>query len=468
MTEYTKGLCKFIAKLEYSDLPSDLVDKAKKLTMHVVGAALAGRTLPTAVSARDTARETIGNLSDRMATMWGEKGKVPMYGAIMANATAADTMDWEDCSFTGHPSAHLITVSMAMAEAMHLSGREFLTAVIGGFELYQRIACYIEPTTDFDTVKYGWGLGSWQIFASSVPAGKLLQCDEEQFNLLLGGTGCSTPVVNAILALQGSDFYHLQYAITGLTGAMIASMAKNNRLDNIYDIMDGESGYPMMMRGFANEGWIDRNLGTEYLFADLLFKHWPANMWIQTPLDCLDALRRKHGFTAEDIEEIWMTPTIDEREKFSWDGYLSCRDAQFSIPYCLAAFMLRGEPSPDWYDADRLNEREILELASRVKLDPNNRVVIADAFQLFKDGSFPVYTMRVTLKNGKQHEITIQFPKGHPKNPFDWEDVERTFRGGALAAGLSEKHIEKFIELCKNLENLDDLAPLAECLSTDE
>lgn len=465
MTNYTQQLCKFITDLQFSDLSPELVSKAKKLTMHVVGAALAGRSLPTAVSARATARETVGTSSDLMSTMWGESGKIPMYGAIMANATAADTMDWEDCSFTGHPSAHLITVSMAMTEAMHLSGKDFITAVIGGFELYQRIACYIEPTTDFDTVKYGWGLGSWQIFASAVPAGKLLNCNEEQFNLLLGGTGCSTPVVNAILALQGSDFYHLQYAITGLTGAMIANMAKNDRLDNIYDIMDGESGYPMMMRGFANEGWIDRNLGTEYLFSELLFKHWPSNMWIQTPLDCLDYLRTTHGFSAEDIEEIWMTPLIEERDKFSWDGYLSCRDAQFSIPYCLAAYMLRGDPSPEWYDATRLNDPELLALASRVKLDQDNHVVIADAFQMFKDGSFPVYTMRVTLKNKEQHEVTIQFPKGHPKNPFSWEDVEKTFRSGAKAAGLSEENICKFIDLCKNLENLDDLAPLAETLA---
>lgn len=465
MTEYTKGLCNFIAALDFSDLPPELVEKAKMLTMHVAGVALSGRMLPTAVSARNTAREVIGNNADLMSTMWGEREKVPMYGAIMANATAADTMDWEDCSFTGHPSAHLITVSMAMSEAMHLPGKDFITAVIGGFELYQRIACYIQPPVGFDTEKYGWGLGSWQIFASAVPAGKLFKCSEEQFNLLLGGTGCSTPVVNAILSLQGSDFYHLQFAITGLTGAMIANMAKNNRLDNIYDIMDGESGYPMMMRGFANPGWIDRNLGTEYLFADLLFKHWPANMWIQTPLDCIDALTREHHFGAKDIEEIWMTPTILQREKFSWDGYLSCRDGQFSIPYCLAAYLLRGEPGPKWYDEHRLNEYEILELASRVKLDPDNKVVIADAFQMFKDGSFPVYTMRVTLKNGEQHEITLQFPRGHRKNPFQWEDVEHTFRVGCGMANISEEKAERFIRLCRDMENLQDLAPLAECLS---
>ena len=51
MTEYTKGLCDFITKLKFEDLAPDLTDKAKKLTLHVAGVALAGRTLPTAVSA---------------------------------------------------------------------------------------------------------------------------------------------------------------------------------------------------------------------------------------------------------------------------------------------------------------------------------------------------------------------------------------------------------------------------------
>ena len=272
-------------------------------------------------------------------------------------------------------------------------------------------------------------------------------------------------MVNAILALQGSDFYHLQYAITGLTGTMVAGMAKRNELDNIYNIMDGESGYPMMMRGFANEGWIDRNLGTEYLFGQLLFKHWPANMWIQTPIDCLDTLVTRHGFKAEDIEESFMTPTYDERDKFSWDGYASCRDAQFSVPYCLAAYLLRGEPGPNWYTAEHLADPELLEMASRVKLDPDNHMNLQVAFKMFREGSFPTTSMRVTLKDGQQFEVTLPFPKGHPNNPFDWSDVERTFRAGARAANLSEEKIERYIALCKKIDELEDMAELAECLS---
>lgn len=465
MTEYTKGLCRFITGLKYEDLAPGLTEKAKMLTLNVAGVALAGRSLPTAVSARSTARNVVGTQSDLMSTVWGEAGKLPMYGAIMANATAADTLDWEDCSFTGHPSAHLVPVSMAMCEAMHLSGKDYITAVIGGFEVYQRIACFINPPPDFDNKKYGLGLGSWQIFASSVPAGKLLGCDEEQFNLLLGATGCSTPVVNAILALQGSDFYHLQYAITGLTGAMVAGMAKRNELDNIYDIMDGESGYPMMMRGFANPGWIDRNLGSEYLFEQLLLKHWPANMWIQLPLDCLDELRQEHGFGPEDIQEIFVSPKFLKRVKFDWEGYRSVRDAQFSIPYCLAAYMLCGDPGPAWYEPHLLKDEKLLSLASRVKSDPEKDQVLQEAFQMYKNGSFPWAKVRVTLKDGRSMEKEMQFPKGHPRRPFTWDDVEQTFRKGAREAKLPAEKADRFIELCKGMDQLEDLSGLAQCLA---
>ncbi|MCI8916802.1 MAG: MmgE/PrpD family protein, partial [Oscillospiraceae bacterium] len=224
-------------------------------------------------------------------------------------------------------------------------------------------------------------------------------------------------------------------------------------------------GYPMMMRGFANPGWIDRNVGTEYLFDQLLLKHWPANMWIQTPLDCLDQLKREHGFTAGDIEEIFVSPTYLERVKFSWDGYSSCRDAQFSIPYCLAAYLLRGEPGPAWYDSSRLNERELLDVAAKVKFDPDKLQDLTVAFNMFQNGSFPSTTVRVTLKGGRQVEATLPFPKGHAQNPFTWEDVERTFRVGARAVGLSAEKTARYIELCRKIDQLDDMAQLAECLS---
>jgi len=73
--------------------------------------------------------------------------------------------------------------------------------------------------------------------------------------------------------------------------------------------------------------------------------------------------------------------------------------------------------------------------------------------------------MTITLKDGTTLQGEMQFPKGHPRNPFDWEDAEKTFRIGAKVAGLSAEKTERFVALCKDLENLDNVADLAECLA---
>ena len=464
MTNYTQGLADFISNLRYEDIPADVIDRAKKLTMHTVGATLAAKDLPCFKRALSTARDTMGRGGDGQATIWGMNEKAPLLGAIFVNATGADTLDWEDCSWTGHPTAGFVPVAFSMAEAMKKPGKDYLTAAIGGFEVYQRIAGYIQPPQEWNFGKQGWGLVTWQIFAASMPAGKLMECNPEQFNLLIGATGCATTVVDTIIHKQMSDFYHLQFGFTSMNGAILGRMAKRNELDNMYNILDVEGGYAFMTRGFENDGWLDRNLGTEWMFNEILFKHWPANMWVQTPMDCLAAMKETYGFEAADVESIDIYPGFQARDAYSPKGYNSMKHCQFSIPYCLAAYMLCGEKGPGWFAEKNLTDPAILDFASRVHLNKEDVWGLRKCFNTFTEGSFPKVDMTITLKNGTVLKGEMQFPKGHPRNPFSWEDCEETFRIGAKIAGLGEEKTEKFIRLCKNLEKLEDMSEIAECL----
>jgi len=81
------------------------------------------------------------------ATVWGSDGrKVPVQEAAFANGTMADIVDWEDCSWTGHPSAGAIPVAMAVAEACRQSGQDYLTAVVAAHGGYQRVAMAAQPS----------------------------------------------------------------------------------------------------------------------------------------------------------------------------------------------------------------------------------------------------------------------------------------------------------------------------------
>ena len=107
------------------------------------------------------------------ATVWGSDGKkVPAREAAFANGAISDIMDWEDCHWTGHASAGAVPVALAMGEKLKLSGKDYMTAVVAGFEGYTRIAMAVQPSKEFLKVGSRWGLVSWQIFAASLAAAK--------------------------------------------------------------------------------------------------------------------------------------------------------------------------------------------------------------------------------------------------------------------------------------------------------
>ena len=117
----TSILSEHIAGLKYEQLPEKTVWKVKRLILHVLAAALASADTPQARAATCIAarKESAGK-----AVVWGSKGLLASAeDAAFANATMADILDWEDCSWTGHPSAGVVPVALALGQALCKSGK---------------------------------------------------------------------------------------------------------------------------------------------------------------------------------------------------------------------------------------------------------------------------------------------------------------------------------------------------------
>ena len=76
------------------------------------------------------------------ATVWGMDEKMAAVNAALVLGTISDALDWEDCSWTGHPAAGVIPCAWLAAEEKHKSGKELITAIVAGYEVYQRIDVY--------------------------------------------------------------------------------------------------------------------------------------------------------------------------------------------------------------------------------------------------------------------------------------------------------------------------------------
>ena len=178
-TNYTQTLAEFTANLKYEDIPPEVLERAKHMAIQTIGVSLGANGLPMAEKALDIGKSC--GTGEPEATLWIDGSKVSMTSAVFCNSTLADMLDWEDCSWTGHPAAGVIPCAWLAAEEKHKSGKDLITAIVAGYEVYQRIAMAVQPSDERWKTK-GWGLTSWQIFGCILPVAKLYGFDARKVN----------------------------------------------------------------------------------------------------------------------------------------------------------------------------------------------------------------------------------------------------------------------------------------------
>lgn len=460
-TNYTKTLSSFIANLKYEDIPAEVRTRAKLIAIQTIGAGLAAGGTP--ISARAVALAKNCGLGEPSATLWTDGAKVGMTGAAFAAGTLADALDWEDCSWVGHPSAGIIPVAVIAAEATRKSGRDLITAIVAAYETSQRIAMVVQPDPDWNFMN-GWGLTSWQIFAALVPAVKLLDLSVDQINQAFGFGCLCCPTQSNLHHITMSDAYHFEHGFRAKDGILCALAAKAG-VDNYMDCFDDTYSWDYHMCPHPKRDWYTKDLGNYWLTCETLLKHWPTNMWIQTPIELADILRKTNNIRAEDIEEIILDPTTDHRMYFNPNGYTSLVQAQFSIPFMLATYFLNpNNPGKAWFERPLLTNSELLALAGRVHggaTEPHDDP--GKSFDMFRKGDYPMKTLTIRTKDGKTYSHSMARHLGHPRNMMSLDQVIDRFRIQA-SASLNKDKLERAVALLLDLENCHDISKLGEFL----
>lgn len=465
-TTYTQQLSEYAVALKFEDIPPEVVERAKMIMLQTIGVALAAKNTPISEKVRKMAREANGG-EGGPTTVWGSGEKMAAVNAALAIGTMADALDWEDCSWTGHPSAGIIPCAWLAAEETHKSGKDLITAIVAGYEVYQRIAMAVQPSA-WRWNEKGWGLTSWQIFGAILPVAKLYGLDARKINQAIGvGCECST-LPTAYHATTMSDFYHYEHGYRARDGFLITKSVEKG-IHNQRDLLDDERCYTGVIcsgpdgSSEADLSWLTKDLGTRYLIMETLMKHWPANMWVQTTAEIVYNLSRKHQFGAEDVEEIIVDPPVAERMWAPDDGFTSVTHAQFSIPFVIASMLYDPHPGAQWYTPEKMKDPKIIALAKRVKPGPSAPDSPGTGFKQFQQGSYPMKTVAVTLKDGTRYEEKMDCHPGHPANMMSRQEFVDRFRIQAAPVLHGEK-LEKAIETLCSIETVDDIAAVADLL----
>src|ERR1700736_845678 len=169
----------FVAGLQYENLPPDVVDRAKGVTLQALSSALIARDMPASRQALALMQEEEAG-GGGAATVLCHGTKLTKAGAAFVNAeTIFAGGKWDTFRMLTHPGIAILPAAFAAAETASASGKEFLVAVAAGYEVMERMAAEFIPTV----MSRGFHAGPvFGIFGAAIAASKIQRLDENQIH----------------------------------------------------------------------------------------------------------------------------------------------------------------------------------------------------------------------------------------------------------------------------------------------
>ena len=143
--QYSKTYAEYITNLQYSELPPEVVEKAKMHFLDALGNILGAYEMPWSKMVIKLVTQMKGT---QESTVMGEPDKYPMINAALANGTMAHGIDADDSGARpswAHPGACIIPAAFAAAEAENVSGEDLITALVAGYEISCRVDSAVYP-----------------------------------------------------------------------------------------------------------------------------------------------------------------------------------------------------------------------------------------------------------------------------------------------------------------------------------
>jgi len=193
-----------------------------------------------------------------------------------------------------------------------------------------------------------------------------------------------------------------------------------------------------------------RDLGRRWHMADLYFKPHAVCRWAQPAIAAALALQAAHQFALHTVREI-RVHTFSEAVSLSCTHPATTEEAQYSLPFPVAAALVHGELGPAQLTGDALHDSRVLKLAGCVRL--------LDAPQL--TARFPAErfaSVEIELDDGAVlASEEVEAPWEHNAPPSD-EALLQKFR--RLASGVAPERLMKLESLLWHCSELSDAGDL--------
>lgn len=394
MTSLTQAIGDFVAATAFEAIPPDVVARAKVSLAHNLAMAIAGR-----------ARERVGVAAAKQfwaepaeASLLHDGTRVSVAAAALANAALMHARSQDDThpGSTSHPGGAVMPAALAVAELQGASGRDFLAAVILGYEALFRIGRDHHEAITARGFRAAGVLGS---FGAAAACSKLLALSGDETAHALGLVAHLAGGLSQVWR-EGSDEWPFQLGFAAQNGITAARLAMAGATAG-REILEGKGGF---FRAYAGDTAAnDRSFAPQWGMRDVTVKAFPVCAILQGPLHATLRLARARNIDAAQVSGVALVLNPYEADYPGVDNagpFVSNTATKMSAQFSLAVALIDRRLTMD--DLYRFGDAGVCEFAKRVS-------VVRDTTMEMRQSR-----VRVALADGTVLEDGIDAAVGQP------------------------------------------------------
>ena len=402
---HAEVLAEFVAGASWGDLPSHTVSKAKRHVLDTLGAALAGAASTEASIAR-AALAAGGGAGATPA--WGTDARLPARDAAFANGVAAHALELDDTGGCDHSGAVVLPATLAAIDlaARPIDGREFLLAVILGYDVGRRVLEAFGGYKPHNAA--GWhSTGTCGVFGAAAAAARVLGLDAGRTLSALGIAASSSAGIWAFI--HDGSMTKRVHAGRAAEGGLLAAILARGGITGPRAVFDDAWGgfLGTYARAPVDADALVRDVGATWRMDIAAIKPYASCRDAHCAIDAIGRLLGRARFAPDDVER------VEVRGNDFLVGMVGGKDvstlpaAQMSLPFAVSARIAFGSAGLSSYSDARRADPRLRALLERVGMVRDQSIPRSDAS-----------VVTVILRDGRRLEEPTTTPLGAPANPL--------------------------------------------------
>ena len=440
--------------IDAAEIPDHALQQAKLLLLDTIGCGLAAVREP---SARAVLAATEATGGAGQCSVIGSAAKTTLPNAVLANGTVIRVLDLNDYvideygAIGGHPSDN-IPVALAAGELKGCSGRDVLTAIVLGYELYGRCKLAMDRRSPWDgsslsgivaPVMGGWLL---RLDRSALAHAVALSTARAATSAVVrwGEMSAAKSLANALVAQNGVQAVLL--AAQGITGPL--------------EVLDHPRGMAAVFPALDAAALAEPLPADSYVMKANV-KTYPCVATAQAAIAAALDLHRKIGGNVGALNRIRIVMadirTVRNHQQDRGRAEPKSREAaDHSFNFLIAAALTDGRFGLGQYEGERWNDPAMQALMAKLEMTTD-----ADLARR-APGSFPC-RIEATDKDGRGHTVEVLYPPGSSRGGLEQDAIIAKFE--TIAADVPPAARSRIIDAVMALERDPSLAGLTAALA---